>query len=175
MIEVEAKLKIKNDDVRSKITSIAKFIEKENKIDDYYTLEKKGKYPRKSLRVRRLNGEYQVNFKEKLSYVKGVHAKNEVEFRVSDIEGFLQLIKNFGFRKWLTKEKTTELYLIKNNFHIELNNVKGLGWFVEVEYLCDKKDISLARKEVVDVIKQLGASEKDIVKQGYTKLLWDKD
>lgn len=133
------------------------------------------KYPKKSLRVRKRSGFYEVNFKQSLPYKRDVHAKKEVEFKVSDIKNFLALIKDFGFKKWLTKEKTTYLYKIKPHFNIELNYLKGLGWFIEVEYLVSKKSqISPARFEINKVLNLLGFSKSDIVKSGYTKQLWDK-
>ncbi|MEI6732013.1 MAG: class IV adenylate cyclase, partial [archaeon] len=107
-------------------------------------------------------------------YRNGVHAKKETEFIVKDISDFLSVIDEFGFRRWLRKEKKTELYRIEKNFHIELNNVRGLGWFVEVEYLTDESHIEYAQRKVEEIIKKLGISKSQIVKSGYTKLLWDK-
>lgn len=176
MIEVEAKIKISNPaKFRTRIAEIAMFKEKEKKIDSYYTLEKnKSKYPKKSLRVRKINHSYQINFKQKLSYLKGIYAKDEHEFEFTDIDNFRILIKNFGFRLWLIKEKYSEIYEIKKNFHIELNNVKNLGWFIEIEYLTDKKNIAKARKEIQGTIKKLVLEKEKIIKEGYTKLLWNK-
>ncbi len=176
MIEVEAKAKIKNpDEIRKKISEIAKFVEKVEKLDDYYSLESGKNYNKKSLRVRKTNGEYQINFKQKISYIKGVHAKKETEFKVSDIKNFLELIKDFGFKKWLTKHKLSEVYEIKKNFHIEINYVKKLGWFVEIEYLSNLSNIKKARSEVLAIAKKLGIKEKQIIKSGYTKMLWEKE
>jgi len=175
MIEVEAKIKISNqNEFREKIKYIAKFVKREKKIDDYYTLQPLNSYPTKSLRIRKRGKTYEINFKQKLSYMKGIHAKNEHEFYVSDIIGFLNLIKDFGFKLWLRKEKITELYKIKNNFHIEINKVKNLGWFLEVEYLSTKKNINKAREQVLNIIKKLEIDKKDLVADGYTKMLWDK-
>lgn len=185
MIEVEAKVFISstnNDDVRTlrnKIRTIGKFLRTIKKVDDYYTLENLKRYPRKSLRIRKESGKnkqgsYIVNFKKSLGYKKGIHAKKETEFRVSDISGFLSLIDDFGFKKWLRKEKKTELYFIKENFHIELNFVKSLGYYLEVEYLSNMKGKEKARSEVLNVLKRLGVSDGKVVKEGYTKLLWDK-
>lgn len=175
MIEVEAKVKILvPEKTRKKLRPIAKLISQERKIDNYYTLEKKH-YPKKSLRIRKINYKYQVNFKQKLSYIRGVHAKKETEFNISDIKGFLALIKEFGFKHWLTKEKYSEIYKINNNFHIELNNVKNLGWFLEIEYLVPHENkIKKARKEIIKVMKKVGIKENQIEKSGYTKMLWDK-
>jgi len=174
VIEVEAKVKV-NDlkYVREVTRNISHYVEKQKKIDDYYTLENLKGYPTKSLRIRKIKDKYIVNFKQRISYDGGVHAKKEVEFETTDINGFLGLIKDFGFKKWLRKEKQTELYEIKDNFHIEINNVKKLGWFLEIEYLTDKKGVNKARREVGGVLKKLAVKKEDIVKDGYTKMLWD--
>lgn len=176
MIEVEAKIRISNPDIfRKKVGKIARFVNKEKKVDDYYTLESLKRYPMKSLRIRKIRSIHVINFKERLSYVKGVHAKNEREFILRDVGPFLDLIKDFGFRRWLRKDKSSETYEINKNFHIEINYVKYLGWFLEIEYLCEKKDISFARKKVLEIIAQLGIRKEQIEKEGYTKMLWDKN
>lgn len=175
MIEVEAKVKISNPEkFKKKIKALARYKGSEKKVDDYYTLEPASRYPRKSLRIRKLNTHYQINFKQRGPYIKGVHAKRETEFTASDIKDFLALIKDFGFRKWLTKEKTTHLYRIQKNFHIELNHVKRLGWFLEIEYLAKPNQVKSARTQVQKILKKLEIPKKDIIKDGYTKMLWDK-
>ncbi len=175
MIEVEAKVRIFDpENFRKKIKKISRFVRKEKKIDDYYTLESGKSYPKKSLRIRKKGGVYEVNFKRRLSFVKGIHAKNEEEFVVSNIVPFVDLIENFGFRRWLRKEKATELYNVGKNFNIELNEVKNLGWFLEIEYMCDLKNLGIARKKVLEIISLLGIKNKDIISEGYTKMLWDK-
>lgn len=175
MIEVEAKVKISNPkELRKKIALLARRVDNVKKVDEYYTLEDLKRYPHKSLRVRAMPGNvHQINFKQSLSFHHRIHAKKETEFTVSNIQDFLALLKEFGFRKWLQKEKKSEIYTLKKNFHIELNNVKGLGWFVEVEYLALPREIVHAEKEVRCVLGLLGFTEKDCIEEGYTKLLWD--
>lgn len=173
-IEVETKIPFKEKDlalVKDRIKKIAKFVKKQTKKDDYYTLEY-FQYPEKSLRVRDMGKIREVNFKKRMSLVNGIHAKKEVQFQISDIKGFFDLIQDFGFRKWLHKEKTTELYRTKSGVHIELNHVKKLGWFLELEILCSSKDVNNARKKISDVRSALGFSEKDSESRGYTKQLW---
>lgn len=175
MIEVEAKVKVLNvREMREKIKKMARFSEKVKKVDSYYTMDEGEHFPHRSLRVRKVKEHYKINFKRKISYAKGVHAKNELEFSVSDIQHFLELIKDFGFRKWLVKEKVSEVYKIKENFHIELNNVRHLGWFLEIEYLAKPSEINSAQKEVLEIMKKIGAHKKEIIKKGYTKMLWEK-
>ncbi len=173
--EVEAKIKVFNiNDLRSRIRKIARFIGREKKVDDYYTLQSLDNYPTKSLRVRARKNYHEVNFKQPLSYVNGIWAKKEIEFRIHDIKGFFELLNEFGFKKWLRKEKETETYSI-GKITIELNKVKKLGWFMEVEYLCAKnKDIARARNIIINVLRKLNVRKRDIVKEGYTKILWNK-
>jgi len=175
MIEVEAKVRISNPSlIRERARKLGEYLGKQGKIDDYYSLENNG-YPKKSLRIRKLNGTYQINFKQRLKSKSKVDSKNEVEFKASNIKDFLALIHEFGFKKWIRKEKHSEIYEIKNNLHIELNDVRGLGWFAEVECLVsNQSEVENARKEVLKAIKQLGLNKKNIVKSGYTKMLWDK-
>jgi len=174
-IEVEAKIPLKEKDilnVKKRIKEIAKFVKREEKKDDYYTLEY-FHYPEKSLRVRNKGKVREVNFKKRISFKKGIYAKKEVQFEISDIKGFFELINDFGFRKWLNKEKVTELYRTKTGVNIEFNHVKKLGWFLELEVLCPLKDVNTAREKIVDVRDKLGFSEKDCESRGYTKQLWN--
>jgi predicted adenylyl cyclase CyaB len=175
MIEVEAKIKISSPEkYRILVSKIAKHIKTLKKTDDYYTLQSLKTYPKKSLRIRKTKDKYEINFKQHLSYVNGIHAKNEQEFTTSDINNFLNLIKDFGFKKWLTKIKHSEVYEINKNFHIEINKVNNLGWFIEIEYLAKPNQIKPARTQISKVIKQLNLNKESIIKEGYTKLLWNR-
>jgi len=113
-----------------------------------------------------------VNFKKRVSYVQGIYTKKETEFNLQDIKGFLAVLKEFGFRLWITKHKESEVYKYKSA-SIELNHLRGLGWFVEVEILT-VDNVSEARKTILAIFKLLGINKKDIEKKGYTKLLWEK-
>lgn len=175
MIEVEAKVPIQNPrPYRAIAARLGHFTGKELKVDDYYALPTKG-YPHKSIRIRKHDGFYEINFKHKISLIDHVHAKQETEFKVSNVSDFVSLLKDFGYKVWLRKTKESFVYEIHKHFHIEFNYVHGLGWFAEVEYLCAKReDIPHARKEVLRILNKLGLDEQAIVKDGYTKLIWNK-
>jgi len=174
-IEVESKIKVHDvKHAREQIVKIAKFVRVENKLDDYYALTQKG-YPKKSLRVRYKGKSREVNFKEWRNYKESIWAKKEVEFKVSDLKNFFDLLDDFGFKKWMRKEKKTYLYKTKNGVNIELNYVKKLGWFIEIEVLCKekRKEIAKARKKVMGIMAKLGVEKKFAEKKGYTKQLWE--
>ena len=176
MIEVESKIFLRNpNETREKARVIGKYLGIELKIDDYFTREKINRYPKESIRVRKVNGFYVTNFKKRLSYKNGVYAKQEIEHLTKDIKNLMRVMSVLGFRKWLRKEKKCEIYKIKKHFQIEINYVKNLGWFAEIEYLVKNiSQINSARQEVRKIIKKLGFSEKDAIKSGYTKMLWNK-
>jgi predicted adenylyl cyclase CyaB len=171
-LEVESKIKVSNvKDMRKKIKKIAKYIKTERKIDNYYSL-KSGVYPKKSLRVRSKGSKVEVNFKKWGPYNKGIHTKEESEFEVSDLKNFFGLLNDFGFKRWISKEKTTELYKTRDGINLELNHVKKLGWYLEIEALCHKSGVSKAKKNILNIRKKLEIDNKDIEKRGYTKQLW---
>ena len=44
---------------------------------------------------------------------------------------------------------------------------------MEIEYLCEKKDVKKAIKLILKVLQELKISPKKINNTGYTKMLWD--
>src|SRR3989304_3608667 len=105
MIEVETKVSVENpSDVRKKAKTLGRYTGTELKVDDYYTQEKLNHYPKESIRIRKVDGYYVANFKQSLSYDEGVHAKREMEYKLSNIRDFLGLMKDLGFKKWMRKE-----------------------------------------------------------------------
>jgi len=171
MYEVELKARIENPHkIRKRIKEIAKFKGKKIKIDDYYCIDNNHK---KNLRIRKQGNSYIVTHKKRGSYKQGINVKKEIEFDIEDIASFKKVLESFGFKKWISKHKTSEVYELKKNIHVELNLVRGLGWFVEIEILADK-DIAKARDKIKEIFKNLGIRNSAIEKKGYTQLLWDR-
>ena len=178
--EVESKIKIDNYEVsefREKIKKIARFVKKEKKSDYYFAIEKPN-YPRKAFRMRYNGKNYVVNFKKWLKkYSKHeIVVKEEFEFEVKDKNSFLALMRDLGFVNWIKKLKITESYQHKkySKVFIELNYVKHLGYFIEIEYLANKNEIENARRKIISVLKELKVKPRQIDNVGYTKLLWKK-
>lgn len=171
-IEAESKVRVRDaNSLRAKLADSYKFVGKEKKIDDYYALIG-AKYPAKSVRIRRERDKFIINFKKSLSYKQGVHAKEEIEFSTSDNEAFFKFLEDFGFKKWIRKEKITETYRTRDGVNLELSYVRKLGWFLEIEILCKRSEIGKARQRVVQLRNELGISDKDVEKKGYTQELW---
>ena len=178
LYEVESKAKISNvNDLRKKIKKIAKFTGKEKKVDEYFAVQKRG-YPKKAFRIRKTGKKHLINFKKwiKKYWDSQVVVKEEYEFELLHLKEFLILMEDLGFKKWIKKIKISEDYNYKGDkkILIEINNVKHLGYFLEIEYLAKKNEIGKAKKKIKNVLKELGIKKSEINNTGYTKMLWRK-
>jgi len=182
-LEVETKVKLEDSQIpalRKRIKEIAKFKKKGQKADDYFAIQKKG-YPKKAFRFRTMKKGVEVTFKKHLKkyWTPEVVVKKEFEFTLDDKgdrEDLLELFEDFGFKEWVRKIKRNETYTYNKNkkVSIEINNVKHLGYFMEIEYLCKKGEMKKAIKTITNLLKELKINFNQIDNTGYTKMLWYK-
>ena len=123
----------------------------------------------------------ELTFKKHLKsfWTKEVVVKQEFEFNLEgkeSMEDLMALLKDFGFKEWVKKIKRNETYQYKKNknLSIEINNVKHLGYFMEMEYLCRKPEAKKAIRLITKVLKELEIDFNQIDNTGYTKMLWYK-
>ena len=182
-LEVETKVKLDSDEVpalRRHIKKIATFEKKGTKIDDYFAVNPKT-YPKKAFRIRATKNRFEVTFKKHLKkyWTKEIVIKREFEFVLEgkeEVEDFVELFKDLEIKEWVKKIKRHETYKYKKNkkISIEINHVKHLGYFMEIEYLCQKKEIKKAIKLLTGILRELKIKPKQVNNTGYTKMLWDK-
>ncbi len=181
-LEVESKIKLENSQVkavRKKIKSIARFEKKGKKVDDYFAIQNHG-YPKKAFRTRTTKNKIEINFKKHLKkfWTKHVVVKQEFEFTIDkeNFDDMIELFYDMGFKEWVRKVKWNETYKYKKDkkVSIELNKVKDLGYFIEIEYLAPPSDLKKAIRKVEEVIKALGIDHNQVDNTGYTKMLWYK-
>lgn len=185
-LEVETKVKIDDDkvnEIRQRILKIAKFVKKGRKEDDYFAIRRriKSAYPKKAFRIRATKDEFEVNFKKWLVkyWTHDIVVKQEFEFKLKGkeaVEDLLALFRDLGFREWVKKIKDNETYAYKKDkrLEIEINNVKHLGYFIEMQYLCKPGELEKARKNIREALKILKINPEQIDNTGYTKMLWYK-
>ncbi len=185
-LEVETKIKIDDDKVtefREKIKKIASFVKKGRKEDDYFAIRRKIKsaYPKKAFRIRASKDEFEVNFKKWLIkyWTNDIVVKQEFEFKLKGkeaVEDLLALFRDLGFKEWMKKIKDNETYVYKKDkrLEIEINKVKHLGYFIEMQYLCKMPELEKARKNIREVLEILKINPEQIDNTGYTKMLWYK-
>jgi predicted adenylyl cyclase CyaB len=182
-LEVETKVKLSDSEVhplREKIKQIADFEKSGTKADDYFAI-KSLDYPKKAFRIRATKDEFEVNFKRWLTnhWTNDIVVKQEFEFKLKgkeEVEDMLELFRDLGFIEWVKKIKKNETYKHKKdkNISIEINKVKHLGYFMEIEYLCRPRDMEKARRAIRSTLKELGIRQSQIDNTGYTKMLWYK-
>jgi len=180
-LEVETKFRVHDpNEMRRKIEKIAVFKKKGKKSDDYFAIKRRG-YPHKAFRIRATKDEYVVNFKKWLTeyWDTDIVVKREFEFKLTGrdhVEHLLELFRDLGFSEWIRKTKVSESYSYKKDkrANIELNNVEHLGYFVEIEYLCQMHEMEKAKRVIRQILRKLGVKHKDIDNTGYTRMLWDK-
>ncbi len=178
--EVESKIKI-NDykKVKSSVLKVASFKDKELKFDRYFAI-KDDWHHKKSFRIRGDGQKFIVNFKKRVKIFsdKEVVVKQEFEFPIDnkdDLDIFIALHKDLGFNEWIHKKKQTELFLYNKNkkLHIELNKVSNLGYWMEIEYLCNNRnEIFKAKKLIKEVTSIISDGLGSIDNTGYTKMLY---
>lgn len=169
MFEIESKAFIPQKELK-RIIKLAnkkfKFIKEEIKTDIYYSNLKK------IIRIRKLNTlEKIVTFKKKiLDNNNTIEINKEVEFKIDNINNFLILIKELEFKKLYKKIKKSLVYQT-NNLNVEINEIKNLGFFLEIEKIINNQDdIDLAKKEIHNIINQFGL-KKNLETRSYFELL----
>jgi len=182
-LEVETKIKVPKsevDETRKKIKKIGRFVKKETRGDDYFAIRRRG-YPKKAFRVRKKGDEFQVNFKKWLRnlWSDDIVVKQEFEFRLKgkeEVEDLLALFFDLGFVEWVKKRKRSEVYVWKKDsrVNIELNYVKHLGYFIEIEFLCPRHEMKKGKRKIRQVLKLLEIKPEQIDNTGYTRMLWNK-
>ena len=85
-------------------------------------------------------------------------------------------MQDIGFEEWMKKIKTSESYVHKKDSRIviEINKVRHLGYFMEIEYLAKKSEIEKAKEKIKNILNELEISSRQIDNTGYTKMLWKK-
>lgn len=182
-LEVETKVRLRDSQIsslRKRIRKVAILKKKGKKVDDYFAVRQKT-YPKKAFRIRSTKDHAEITFKKHLKkyWTKEVVVKQEFEFVLDgkeQKEDMLELFRDIGIVEWVQKVKRNETYKYKKDktLSIEINHVKHLGYFMEIEYLCQKRDVKRAIKLITTVLKELEIDFKQVDNTGYTKMLWKK-
>ena len=175
------KVKLKDSQVpglRKRIKEIATFKKRGTKKDDYFAIQEQG-FPKKAFRIRQTKEQTEVCFKKKVKdlYDDDVVVKQEFEFVLKgkdEVDDLLALFADMGFTEWVKKIKRNETYKYNKNktLSIEINHVKNLGYFMEMEYLCKRPEAKKGKALIRSVLKELEVDPNQVDNTGYTKMLW---
>lgn len=168
MIEVEAKVPISKGEfefLKAELTKKATSLGERTNQDYYYG------HPRNAfLRIRKRGGEHSFDIKRRQT-IRGIESNIEMEWSINDLAGWKRLLKKLRIEPSLHKTKKSIVFRQKG-FIIELNHVRLLGYFLEIERLVKNKDqIKKAKHELVEYFKSLGFPAKRFEPRPYLELL----
>ncbi len=170
MFEVEAKVRLSDKDFRRLPKAISKFANPLGislKKDRYY---ESGTF---DLRIRDENGAAILTVKHRRRG-QGIEVNEEFEFPIPNASPWDRMLRKSGFPLKARKVKRCKAYQF-GKFRIELNTVKGLGHFLEIECLAkSEKQVPEKRKKLVALFRKLGFSPKDFERKLYLELLAEK-
>jgi len=129
---------------------------------------------RVDFRLRRQADGWLCTWKNK-TISRGLEVNREREFELADGPAFLELVERLGCRIFVRKNKQGKAWRL-GRLTVELSNVEGLGWFVEVELLlpaeeAPRAELESAEAEIRGVLSGLGLAEADIEPRPYTAML----
>ncbi len=182
-VEVEIKIKITNfKKIKDEISKKGKLSKSIRQTDEYYVpchrnFFNQKPYPMEWLRIR--NNPDESIFEYDLSINKKADGKQdyaeEYETVISNVQDFRKILKFLDFKKIITVDKNRQ-YWDCGNLEVVLDEIKDLGFFIEVEAKGDFENTAEAEKECIEFAQRLGirnARDKQI-KKGYPVLLLEK-
>lgn len=175
-VEVEIKIKLTKprfEKIKKILSKIAKKVKTSHHIDAYYNPIYKSflkpKNPFEWLTIRERDGKVKLNYKH--WYPEGVKNTthcDEYETKISDRSQLEKILKALHFENFVTVDKKRITFEYKNELEIALDEVKSLGYFIEVESINNKGGVKKAHQKILEFLKtELGITETKTVPGGY--------
>lgn len=179
MYEVEVKVEADHDAVRDRLEAHgAEFDGRVEQSDTYLDAPHRDfATTDEALRVRREteNGDtsYRITYKGPLVEATS-KTRAEIETGVDNGDDATAIFEQLGFTPVETVEKTRECYSI-DGYTVMLDDVKGIGEYVEVESQIAEDDAALeqARSGAFELLGSLGLDPDDQIRTSYLGLLLD--
>lgn len=98
----------------------------------------------------------------------------ERETVVGDGEELTEILSALGFEPAATVEKRREFFTV-DGYTVTLDDVAGLGEFVEVEREATEADVEEVREGAIDVLESIGLNPEDGIRTSYLELLLERN
>ena len=181
-VEIEVKIKLDSlEEARRELPKFGKLVKSIRQIDEYYTPCHRDFFAHKPhpvewLRIR-VNPDVAI-----FEYDKSFDRKDgsqdyaeEYETKISQPDELRKMLRFLDFRKVITIDKQRE-YWDCGDLEICLDDVKNLGFFIEVEAKKNFSSTSEAREKCIGFLHKVGIKDwqKRQIKTGYCDLLLKK-
>jgi adenylate cyclase, class 2 len=178
-IEVEIQVFIKNLAMaESRLKEVGKFIKSRQQIDKYYVLPHRDFFakdmPDEYLRIRFEEDKNHLNYSFLHFTDDGwLRSTDEYETLVDKPEVVEEIFEKINLILKVTVEKTRK-YFDCGDFEVTLDNIKGLGDFMEVEAKKDFGGIDKTRNACEDFLRNLNVEYEIQKEMGYPRMLYKK-
>lgn len=181
-IEVEIKVSVSEEEflkIKEKLKKIAKFVKITEQSDEYFDLANRSfldvEYPFEWISIRKRGNKNILNFKR-------LYPPNSLEFThcdefdvdVSDAQKLAKIFSLIDIKSLVVVDKTREVYNYKDEIEVDLDYIKELGYFIEIEALKHFGDIEETRKKIFEFATLLDIDLSNKVNRGYPYLLMKK-
>ncbi|NPB00347.1 MAG: class IV adenylate cyclase [Crenarchaeota archaeon] len=100
--------------------------------------------------------------------------REELSTEVGDLESCLKIFEKLGFRKVVEILKRRKVYS-KESYTLALDDVEGLGKFVEIECVTDSRDlVDECARNIKRLAAELGLDDSLIERRTYLELMLEK-
>ena len=175
-IETEIKIKIDKGKYQSLISFMddnAEFINESNHLDVYYEPAHRRftdkEIIREWLRIGKRGNKNIITYKN----WHDVHC-DEYEVEIDDIDKMHKIFDVLNLKKISKVDKKRRKYIYLDKYEISLDNVKELGYFIEIEVIEYDKHIMQEYDGLLKLAKDLDLNLDDIDKKGYPYYFIDR-
>ena len=178
MYEVEVKLRADHAAVRSTLDDIdTEDLGTVTQTDDYYNHPTRDfAETDEALRIRReINQEERGKLTYKGPLVESASkTRKELETGVDDAETMASILTALDFDQVATVRKTRERYSL-DGFTVSLDEIDGIGTFVEVETTAPESAIEAERDRAYDLLRLLGLDPSDQIRASYLEMVLERE
>ncbi|MDY6765087.1 MAG: class IV adenylate cyclase [Halobacteria archaeon] len=170
-MEVEIKVSADLNEIKSRLLELGgEHLSTRNQRDTYYSAPHRDfAETDEAVRIRVDNGDAYLTYKgPKID--SRTKSREEFEVEVNDPREMDSILRSLGFEEFETVSKRREVYSL-GEYEILLDDVKGLGEFVEVEREADEDEFDEAREGVIGIIEKLGIDPSESIRKSYLGLL----
>ncbi|MEM2194384.1 MAG: class IV adenylate cyclase [Candidatus Methanomethylicia archaeon] len=171
MIEVEVKVR-GWDNVEEQIIMLGGvLIGIEEHLDVYFNHSSRDfKVTDEALRLRRVNSHVELTYKgPRIGSIS--KTREEITLTISDFNTCREMLKKLSFKEVIEVFKVRRVYRL-NEFKINLDDVRGLGKYIEVEAeALSISDIPSVEEKVRKLLEGFGFHEEQFIRKTYLELL----
>ena len=148
----------------------ASFKKETHQIDEYFSPTHRNfievRPVKEWLRLRNSDGKYSINYKNWYFEEDGKsHHCDEYESKIEDLTQLKKILDVLNFKSIVKVDKIRKVWIYKD-YEIAVDSVRGLGNFVEIEYISEDKKVNPKKitEEMINFLKNIGCGK---IKRNY--------